>query len=115
MSADGHPGIGIEAAGVYCGVASLDVPSLFRARDLDSRRIGNLMMERKSVPLPCEDVVTFAATAARQVLDPLTEAERGTIELVVMGTESAVDFGRSAPTFLHGLLGLDRTCRMFEV
>ncbi len=115
MNADGHPGIGIEAAGVYCGVASMDVPRLFGARDLDSRRLGNLMMERKSVPLPCEDVVTFGATAARQVVDPLSAAERETIELVVMGTESAVDFGRSTPTFLHGLLGLSRTCRMFEV
>jgi len=30
------------------------------------------------------------------------------IELVVVGTESAVDFGRSASTFLHSLLGLSR-------
>ena len=107
--------IGIEAAGVYCGVASVDVPALFRERELDGRRLGNLMMQRKSVALPCEDVVTFAATAARPVLDRLTDAERASIELVVVGTESAVDFGRSTGTFLHGLLGLNRNCRMFEV
>jgi 3-carboxymethyl-3-hydroxy-acyl-[acp] synthase len=115
MNSRSDASIGIEAAGVYCGAATIDVPTLFRARDLDSRRIGNLMMKRKSVPLPCEDIVTFAATAAHQVVAPLPEAERATIELVVVGTESAVDFGRSTGTFLHGLLGLNRTCRMFEV
>ncbi len=108
-------GIGIEAVGAYCGVASVDVAALFRARDLDSRRLANLMMLRKSVALPCEDVVTFAATAARPVIERLTDAQRRSIELVVVGTESAVDFARSTGSYLHGLLGLDRTCRLFEV
>ncbi|HUY45952.1 MAG TPA: hydroxymethylglutaryl-CoA synthase [Streptosporangiaceae bacterium] len=115
MSTDPHAGIGIEAAGVYCGVASVGVPALFRDRELDERRLGNLMMRRKSVALPCEDVVTFAANAARPLVDALPEADRRSIELVVVGTESAVDFGRSTGTFLHGLLGLARSVRMFEV
>jgi polyketide biosynthesis 3-hydroxy-3-methylglutaryl-CoA synthase-like enzyme PksG len=107
--------VGIEAVGVYCGVASVDVEALFRQRGLDSRRISNLMMARKSVALPCEDVVSFAATAARPVIEALGESERKTIELIVVGTESAVDYARSASSYLHTLLGLDRTCRMFEV
>jgi 3-carboxymethyl-3-hydroxy-acyl-[acp] synthase len=115
MNLPGQAGIGIESIGVYCGVASLDVEALFRARDLDSRRIANLMMARKSVALPCEDVVTFAATAARPVIDGLTDAQRRSIELVVVGTESAIDLSRSTGSYLHGLLRLDRTCRLFEV
>src|ERR1700761_8287274 len=115
MSENGRPAIGIERAGVYAGVARLDVEALFGHRGLDHRRLNNLMMKRKSVALPCEDVVSFAASAARPVIEALTPAERATIELVVVGTESAVDFGRSTSTFLHGLLGLERTCRLFEV
>lgn len=115
MNQQGQAGIGIESIGVYCGVASVDVAALFRARDLDSRRIANLMMRRKSVALPCEDVVTFAATAARPVIDALTDAQRRSIELVVVGTESAIDLSRSTGAYLHGLLGLDRTCRLFEL
>jgi len=111
----GRNGIGIEAIGVYCGVAAVGVPALFRARGLDEQRRDNLMMQRRSVALPCEDVVTFSATAARPVLDTLSEQQRQSIELVVVGTESAVDFGRSTSTYLHGLLDLPRTCRLFEI
>ncbi|HEX4831681.1 MAG TPA: hydroxymethylglutaryl-CoA synthase [Trebonia sp.] len=115
MTDDRLTSVGIESVGVYCGVAAVDVPALFRARGLDDKRRENLMMRRKSVALPCEDVVTFAATAARPLLDALTPPERAAIELVVVGTESAVDWGRSASSFLHGLLGLGRSCRLFEV
>jgi polyketide biosynthesis 3-hydroxy-3-methylglutaryl-CoA synthase-like enzyme PksG len=108
-------GIGIEAVGASCGLASVDIAEMFRVRGLDDRRLANLMMQRKSVPLPCEDVVTFAANAAHQVIEPLSEAEKRSIELIVVGTESAVDFARSTGSYLHGLLGLDRTCRLFEV
>lgn len=107
--------VGIESVGVYCGVASVDVPALFRARGLDDKRRANLMMRRRSVAMPCEDVVTFAATAARPVLDALTDAQRRSIELVVVGTESAVDWGRSVSSFVHGLLGMHASCRLFEV
>lgn len=115
MSERDRGAIGIESVGVYCGVAAVDVPALFRARALDDRRRDNLMMQRRSVALPCEDVVSFSATAARRVIDGLTDDERQSIELVVVGTESAVDFGRSTSTYLHSLLGLHRTCRLFEI
>ena len=115
MSEQNRGGVGIESIGVYCGVAGVDATDLFRARNLDDRRWDHLMMRRRSVALPCEDVVSFAATAARPVIDALSEEQRQSIELVVVGTESAVDFGRSASTFLHSLLGLSRTCRMFEI
>lgn len=115
LSADDRGQVGIESMNVYCGVAAVDVPALFQARGLDHRRLPNLMMQRRSAALPCEDVVTFSATAARGIVDTLTDQQRQSIELVVVGTESAVDFGRSTSTFLHGLLGLPRSCRLFEV
>ncbi|MGH1554697.1 hypothetical protein ACRAWF_30565 [Streptomyces sp. L7] len=49
--------------------------------------MANLLMRRKTVALPCEDVVSCAVNAARPLLDRLGERERETIELLVVGTE----------------------------
>src|SRR5947207_6486506 len=75
--------IGIEAINAYVGQACVDVRSLFEHRGLDLSRFENLMMEQRSVNLPCEDAVTNAVNAAaplvpapgpdaRDTTDPLT-------------------------------------------
>ena len=107
--------VGIESINAYVGRASLGVRDLFAARGLDMARLGNLMMERKSVNLPNEDPVTNGVNAARPLVEALTPAERDTIELVVVGTESGLDFGKPISTYIHEYLGLSRRCRSFEV
>ncbi|GAA3078935.1 hypothetical protein GCM10020000_75690 [Streptomyces olivoverticillatus] len=106
--------VGIEAINAYLGETYVDVPTLFAARKLDDSRIENLMMARKSVALHCEDAVSFAVNAAKPIVDALTEEERGRIELLIVGTESGVDFGKSLATYVHDYLGLPRSCRLFE-
>lgn len=108
-------GVGIEAINAYVGRASLSVPELFAARGLQAERSANLMMEEKSVNLPCEDPVTNAVNAARPLVDALTAAERERIELVIVGTESGLDFGKPISTYVQHHLGLGRRCRSFEV
>lgn len=107
--------VGIEAINAYVGCASLGVAQLFQARGLDNRRSANLMMERKSVNLPCEDPVTNAVNAARPLVAGLTPAERECVELVVVGTESGLDFGKPISTYIQHYLELGRRCRSFEV
>lgn len=107
--------IGIEAINAYVGQTSLDIRTLFQARQLDASRFDNLMMEQKSVGLPCEDPVTNAVNAAKPIIDQLSEAEKNKIELVITGTESGLDFGKSLSTYIHAHLGLQRRCRLFEV
>ncbi len=107
--------VGIEAISAYCGEAFLEVSELFRHRGLDARRMDNLLMRRKSVAMHCEDAVSFAVNAAKPIIDALTEDERQSIELLVVGTESGVDFGKSVSTYVADLLGLSRNCRLFEV
>jgi polyketide biosynthesis 3-hydroxy-3-methylglutaryl-CoA synthase-like enzyme PksG len=107
--------VGIEAISAYVGRASLGVRQLFEARALDDRRSGNLMMERKSVNLPCEDPVTNAVNAAKPLIDALSEAERDRIELIIVGTESGLDFGKPISTYIQHYLGLGKRCRSFEV
>lgn len=107
--------VGIESINAYVGRASLGVRDLFAARGLDMARLGNLMMERKSVNLPNEDPVTNGVNAARPLVEALAPAERDAIELVVVGTESGLDFGKPISTYIHEYLGLSRRCRSFEV
>jgi polyketide biosynthesis 3-hydroxy-3-methylglutaryl-CoA synthase-like enzyme PksG len=107
--------VGIQAVSLYCGAAYVDVEELFAARGLDMGRLANLMMVRKSVPLPCEDAVSFAANAAWPMVAGLSEDERARIGTLIVATESAVDFSKSASTYVHDLLGLPRSCRLFEV
>jgi len=94
---------------------SLGVAELLAARGLDMRRMSNLLMERKSVNLPIEDPVTNAVNAAKPLVDNLTPEERDSIEMIIIGTESGLDFGKSISTYVAHYLGLPRRCRSFEV
>ncbi|GGP51575.1 hydroxymethylglutaryl-CoA synthase family protein [Saccharothrix coeruleofusca] len=107
--------LGIEAINAYVGRACVDVRELFSRRGLSMARFDNLMMRQRSVGLPCEDPVTNAVNAAKPLVDTLSPAEREQVELVVVGTESGLDFGKSISTYVHHHLGLPARCRSFEV
>ncbi len=108
-------GVGIEAMNIYVGRSFLDVRQLFQVRGLDMKRFSNLLMLQKSVNLPWEDTVTNAVNAAKPLLDRLSEDEKNRIELVIVGTESGLDFGKSISTYIQDYLALSRRCRSFEV
>lgn len=107
--------VGIEAINAYVGQTALDIRTLFQARNLDMSRFDNLMMESKTIGLPCEDPVTNAVNAAKPIIDQLSPEEKNKIELVITGTESGLDFGKSLSTYIHHYLGLPRQCRLFEI
>lgn len=107
--------VGIEAINIYAGAAIIDVMALFKTRNLNVQRFDNLMMKTKSVGLPCEDPVTNGVNAAKPVVDGLSEAERLNIRLLIVSTESGLDFGKSLGCYIHEYLGLSRNCRVFEV
>ena len=109
------PHVGIEALDVYGGCAFLDVELLAGARGLDMSRFRNLLMRRKSVALGVEDPVSFAVNAAKPIVDRLGPETRDRIELLVVATESGLDFGKPISTYVHQYLGLGRHCRTFEV
>ncbi len=107
--------VGIEAANFYGGPAYIDVETIFKERGLDLERFENLLMEKKSVGLPCEDPVTNAVNAAKPIVDSLSEAEKKSIEMIITSSESGLDFGKSLSTYIHDYLGLSRNVRLFEV
>lgn len=107
--------VGIEAMNAFGGTAALDVTALAKHRGLEMSRFENLLMKQRAVPLPFEDPVTHAVTAAKPIVDQLDEAEKGRIELLITCTESGIDFGKSLSTYVHDYLGLSRNCRQFEL
>src|SRR5215207_9554977 len=107
--------VGIEAINIYAGNAALDVRMLAAARGLDLERFDNLLMKKKSVSLNFEDPVSFAVNAARPLLERMTEQQRNRIELLIVCTESGIDFGKAMSSYVHHYLGLNRRCRTFEV
>lgn len=107
--------VGIEAMNLHAGAACLDVFTLAQRRNLDVTRFRNLLMKEKSVPLPCEDPITYGVNAAKPIVDALGPEQRDRIEMIVTCTESAFDFGKSMSTYFHQLLGLNRNCRLFEL
>ncbi len=106
---------GIEAIHPYVGRAYVDVRELFEQRNLAMARFDNLMMTQKSVNLPGEDAVTNGVNAAKPLVDRLTPAQRESIELVIVATESGLDFGKPLSTYVHHYLDLPRRCRSFEL
>jgi polyketide biosynthesis 3-hydroxy-3-methylglutaryl-CoA synthase-like enzyme PksG len=107
--------VGIEALNLYGGLAYLDVQELCQYRKLDMPRFQNLLMKQKTVALPFEDPVSFAVNAAKPLIDALSDEERRRIEMLVIGTESGIDFGKSMSTYVHDYLKLVPNCRLFEV
>jgi polyketide biosynthesis 3-hydroxy-3-methylglutaryl-CoA synthase-like enzyme PksG len=107
--------VGIETLNIYAGRAFLDVNLLARARGLDVARMGNLLMKQKTVALHFEDPVTLAVNAAKPILTSLQPEERDSIGLLIVATESGLDFGKPLSTYVHRHLGLSRSCRNFEI
>jgi polyketide biosynthesis 3-hydroxy-3-methylglutaryl-CoA synthase-like enzyme PksG len=107
--------VGVEAISAFCGLACIDVQEFYKARGLDETRMRNLMLRSKSVALPHEDAVTYAVNAAAPLVEGLSEQERAGIELLVVASESGLDYSKSLGTWIHQLLELPGNCRLFEV
>lgn len=107
--------VGIEALNVYGGIAKLDLRLLAAARGLDANRFEKLLMVEKTVALPYEDAVSYAVNAAQPLIAAMSPQEKQQIELLIVCTESGIDFGKSISTYVHDYLRLGRNCRLFEI
>lgn len=107
-------GIGIDALAFAVPRSYLELTDLAAARGVAPEKytsgLGTLQM---AIAGPEEDPVTLAAEAARRLLrsSGRSPAEIG---LCIVGTETAVDHSKPIASYLHGLLGLPRSCRVFE-
>jgi hydroxymethylglutaryl-CoA synthase len=105
--------VGIEKARVYPASMALQMSKLCEARQHDPADISDVMMvDERSVNPPWEDPVTMAVNAA---LPMLTEEDKRSIELLIIGSESGVDQEKPMSTWVHRYLGLKSECRNFEL
>ncbi|HEV2147720.1 MAG TPA: hydroxymethylglutaryl-CoA synthase [Longimicrobiaceae bacterium] len=105
--------LGIEKIDLYTGQFRADAAEIAAARGTDPEYVREqVMIEERSVVAPWEDSVTLAVNAASRLLTPEEKAE---VELLVVGSESGVDFGKPISTWVHRFLELPARCRSFEV
>lgn len=105
--------VGIEKIGVYPCSLVLPMLALCEARHRDPKDIiDSMMIDERSVNPLWEDPVTMAVNAANSIL---TDEDRGRIELLVLASESGVDYEKPLSTWVHRYTGLTANCRNFEV
>ncbi|MDG4501467.1 hydroxymethylglutaryl-CoA synthase [Streptococcus suis] len=105
--------IGIDKIGFAAPDYVLDLADLAQARNVDPNKfkIGLLQSEMAVAPLT-QDIISLGATAAEAIL---TEEDKQTIDMVIVGTESSVDQSKAAAVTIHGLLGIQPFARSIEM
>lgn len=104
--------VGIDDLNVYGSTLAIDHATIAAARGHSAKALLTVEFERRSVTPPYEDAVTLAVNAARPVVD---SAGRDAFELVIVATESGVDYGKPLSAYVHQHLGLGSRCRNFEL
>jgi hydroxymethylglutaryl-CoA synthase len=104
--------IGIEKLDIYGSSLILDQKKLAEARGMDPQKVvADFLIDTRSLNPLYEDTVTMGVNAAA----PMLEGEdTKAIGMLVVGTESSVDFGKPISTNIHGALGLPANVRNFE-
>jgi len=104
--------IGIEKINIYGSSLILDQKKLAEARGMDPQKVvADFLIDTRSLNPLYEDTVTMGANAAGPMLEGV---DRQQIGMLVVGTESSVDFGKPISTNIHGALGLKSNVRNFE-
>jgi hydroxymethylglutaryl-CoA synthase len=105
--------VGIEKIGVYPCSLALSLPALCEARHRRADEIcAPMMLDERSLNPPWEDPVTMAVNAVNATL---TGDDRDRIELLVVATESGVDYEKPISTWVQRYAGVSANCRNFEV
>lgn len=105
--------VGIEKLRVYPTTLALDLAALCTARGLDAERtLKDLLISERAVNPTWEDAVTMGVNAANPLL---SEEDRRSIGLLLVGTESSVDQEKPTSSWIHHFLRLPSDCLNLEV
>ncbi len=104
--------IGMEKINIYGCSLCLKQAELALARGKDPDQVINdYLIDTRSLNPPYEDTVTMGANAAKPML---TDKDKEDIEMLIVGTEGSVDFGKPISTNIHKALGLHPNVRNYE-
>lgn len=107
--------VGLEAIALDIPENFIDLTDLAQARGVDpSKYTVGLGQKEMAVPTPCEDSVVLAASAGQRLLRE-NGIDPNSIAMLVVGTETGVDHSKPVSSYVHQILGLSQSCRVFEV
>lgn len=105
--------IGIDKINFYVPPYYVDMAELAMARDVDPNKfLIGIGQEQMAVNPKTQDIITFAANAAKAIL---TKEDLAAIDMVIVGTESSIDESKASAVVLHRLLGVQPFARSFEI
>jgi hydroxymethylglutaryl-CoA synthase len=105
--------VGIEKLRVNPGTMAMDMRALVSARGASVDEVcGAMMIDARSVNPPWEDPVTLAVNACDALL---TDADRASVGLLLVGSESGPDQEKALSTWVQHWAGLPDDCRNLEV
>jgi hydroxymethylglutaryl-CoA synthase len=106
--------IGIEAISVYFPRSFISMEELAKGQGVTSQRyIQGLGCKKMAIPENHEDTVTMACEASWDLMRR-NDVSAKDIGLVVVGTETGVDFSKPVASFVQGLLGLPDDILVFD-
>lgn len=104
--------IGIDDLNVYGSTLVVSAVDIARMRGVPETTVSSIGLVERSLPPAFEDPVTLAVNAARPLLD---DGAAESIELLLVATESGLDFAKPLSSYVHHHLGLSGRCRHVEL
>lgn len=105
--------IGIDKINFFTSNLYVDMTELAIARNEDPNKyLIGIGQSKMAVIPPTQDIVTMGANAAESML---TNEDKESMDLVIVGTESGIDNSKSAAAYIADLLGLRDDIRTFEI
>jgi 3-hydroxy-3-methylglutaryl CoA synthase len=106
-----HP-VGIDDLNIYGSTLAVSVADIAATRRIPEKNFEAVQFFRRSVTPPYEDPVTLGVNAAKPIVDSAGGAD---FELLIVASESGLDYGKPLSSYIHRYLGLDSRCRNFEI
>ena len=107
--------IGIQALSVYVPHYALSHKDLaYRTGQDPEKFTSGLGCNKMAVPHPTEDVVTMAAEAGETLMERW-HVDPDEIGMLIVATESGVDWAKPVAAYIHHLLGISHNCTVFDV
>lgn len=104
--------VGIDDINVDGSTLSVESAVIASERGLPDRDLQMVGFDRRSLLPPYEDAVSLAVNAGRPIVE---SAGRDSFELLIVASESGLDWGKPISSYVHRYLGLPARCRNFEI
>ncbi|GMA07994.1 hydroxymethylglutaryl-CoA synthase [Tetragenococcus halophilus subsp. flandriensis] len=105
--------VGIDKISFYSPAYYIDMTELADTRKVDPAKFHiGIGQDQMALAPKTQDIVTFAANAAQNILE---DADLAQIDMIIVATESGIDESKASAVILHRLLGIQPFARAFEI